>query len=118
MSSTKLSDVCGPSMSTAGRLCANCSGLGHEIRQLCETKDYLISKPRASVERYRSTCAFCEMIASIPWLKSWDIEGDFIIHRKPDPDDYYGQPADGINQLTIARESGHHVKLTVFTPEG
>lgn len=118
MSSTTLPDVFSPSVSNADHLCDDCSSMGHEIRQLCEVKDYsiTISKPRASVARNRSTCAFCETIASHFRLESEEDEEDFRIQKD------FTMGNDGIcgplHALTIYGERGRYVGLDVFTTEG
>jgi hypothetical protein len=122
MSSTTLPDVAGLSLSSADRLCDDCSNMGNEIRQLCEDEDFTISKPRASVDRNRLTCAFCGMIASRFWYAS-ENEGDFIISndtkwRNEDP-----RPTDGIDTLIIMLERPRpthlrEIELAVLTTEG
>jgi hypothetical protein len=93
--------------------------MGHEIRQLCEIgKAFTITKPRALVKRNRSSCAFCEMIASRLRLGSEKNEGDNVTWRKGDP-----RPGDGIDELTVVLENRRskrrrETKLAVFTTEG
>ncbi|KAL1795415.1 hypothetical protein ACET3X_005639 [Alternaria dauci] len=118
MSSATSPDLCSTSLASAGRLCDHCSNLGHEIRQLCEVKDFTISKPRPLVEENRLICAFCDLIASDPWLGSEDSEGDFIIHNKRYASEYGVLPTDGIGEITIESENGHTLKLAVFTTKG
>ena len=120
LSSTTLPDICGPSLPSAGRLCDDCSSLGHEIRQLCEVKDYSLTKPRASVERNRTTCAFCEMIASRLLPKSAKSVGDFIIHNKTTNEaiSLIPRPTNGIDKLEVKLEREGYIKLAVLTNEG
>jgi hypothetical protein len=114
MSSATLPDVCGPSLSSADHLCDDCSNMGHEIRQLCEIKDFTIPKSPASVERNRSTCAFCGMIASSLRLGSGESEQNIIIHSNRHPQ-ASSRPTDGVNGLMVSFAPRDHQSVIFYT---
>jgi hypothetical protein len=96
--------------------------MGHEIRQLCEDKDFKISKPRASVERNRSTCAFCGVLAPHFRLVPGASEGNIdIFSNKPGwrssrSDSHYD--TNGIDELVIRDRKGTGlILLDVLTTE-
>ena len=122
MTSTILPSVSGPSPGSADHLCDDCSNMGHEIRQLCEDKDFKISKPRASVERNRSTCAFCGVLAPHFRLVPGASEGNIdIFSNKPGwrssrSDSHYD--TNGIDELVIRDRKGTGlILLDVLTTE-
>ena len=113
MSSTTLPSAYDSSLSGVNHLCDECSNMGHEIKQLCEGNNLEIRKSRVSVQRNRSICAFCEVIASHFRLESGEDEGDFKIHNA----DIYGL-LHGLNIWDGERPGFQHLELDVFTMEG
>lgn len=122
MSSTLSLSVCDPSPWSADHLCDDCSNMGNEIRQLCEKRGSEISKPVASVERNRSTCAFCGVISASLRLKPGDIVGELVIYynkprwRSSRSDSHYD--TNGIDQLVVLRKGRGANFIDVLTTEG
>lgn len=122
MSSTTLPNVRDPSPWSADHLCDDCSNMGHEIRQLCEVKGSKISKSRALVEKNRSTCAFCGVIASRFELESGESEGEIDIYlgkrQSRSSRSGFHYVTEGIDQLGVfCRKETAAISMDVLTTE-
>lgn len=119
--STTWPDVSDPLLPNASHLCHDCRSMGREIRQLCEGKDFTLTKPWALFKKSSSTCAFCRLITSECSPETCKSEGDFLILNKNTKYEYY--PAHNSIDRLIVRHEGKswwhgNMKLAVFTTEG